>query len=213
MQAENITRRANARLLIFGVFLQILCYCEFPLSHCHQYCHHRRIRPCMVPERAPTDVLAILHVQKFGHAHAGMAMPTCRLSPIHCSPASPLASPHRDLVSSKTSPKLLLPDRETRLVRGYRGSLPATCLGAGSPPQAIEPCPAAEVWAHGSMVFPFVPFSLWNSFFFFSSLSDHLPAVSLSHFQATAEIPSSRQIATGGRKTQFLKVWGGSWAW
>lgn len=167
MQAENITRRANAWLLIFGVFLQSLCYCESPLSHCHQYCHHRRIRPCTVPERALTDVPAILHVQKSGCAHTGMAVPTCRLSPMHRSPASPLASPHRDLVSIKTSPKLLLPDRETRPARGCGGSLPATCLGAGPPSQAIESCPDAEVWAHGSMVFPFVPLSLRISFFFF----------------------------------------------
>lgn len=49
MQAENMTRRANTWLLILEC-LQILCYCKFPLSHCHQYCRHRRIRPCMVKE-------------------------------------------------------------------------------------------------------------------------------------------------------------------
>ena len=45
--------------------------------------------------------------------------------------------------------------------------------------------------ARGSIVLPFVPFSLRKSFF--SSLSDHHPTVLFSHFQATSEIPSGMQ--------------------
>lgn len=47
-----------------GVFLQILCYCKFPLSHCHQYCHHHRMHPYMVGGTASMDARAILHMQK-----------------------------------------------------------------------------------------------------------------------------------------------------
>jgi len=161
----------------FGVFLQILCYCKFPLSHCHQYCHHRRIRPCWVTERAPVDVRAILYAQNLARAHAGLAVPTVlhqkfsvaeyqgalgpttetpvptagptllaraaacpqvTCYPMHSSPVSPLTLPHHDLISVKTSPKSLLPDREMRLAYGYGGSLPATCLGTRSQPQAME---------------------------------------------------------------------------
>lgn len=83
MQAENIIRTANAWLLIFKWFCIFFATASY-FSHCHQYCHRCRIHPCTVPERAPTDVGAILHVQHFAYDHSGMAVPSSATPEIQC---------------------------------------------------------------------------------------------------------------------------------
>lgn len=119
-----------------------------------------------------------------------------------------------------------------------RGSLPATCLGMGPPSHTIESCPDTKVWqmkhlgyvimmkghcskllarwdtsrrwykAHGTIVLPFLPLSLGNSFFPLLLTVSPLYCVAASrlHQESLLARKESSQIVTAGRKTQFLKV-------